>query len=100
MASNTMIILMMSFAAGLLLGAFYFIALWQTVRKLVQTENRARLLLISYILRLAVVLPAFYWIMQGGHWERVAAAITGFVAMRKILTYRFRPQTTLAEVKE
>ena len=99
MNMNTLLIILM-FAAGLALGAFYFISLWQTLQKLGQTENRMLLLAISYVLRLAVVLTAFYLMMQGGHWERLVAAMIGFVAMRKILTYRFGPQKSLEVVHE
>jgi F1F0 ATPase subunit 2 len=99
MNMNTLLIILM-FAAGLALGAFYFISLWQTVQKLGQTENRMRLLIISYVLRLAVVLTAFYFMMQGGHWERLAAAMIGFLAMRKILTNRFGPQKAMEAVHE
>jgi F1F0 ATPase subunit 2 len=99
MNMNAMLIILM-FAAGLALGAFYFISLWQTVQKLGQTENRVRLLAVSYVLRLAVVLTAFYLMMQGGHWERLVAAMIGFVAMRKILTNRFGPQKTMEAVHE
>jgi F1F0 ATPase subunit 2 len=94
------ILIILMFAAGLALGAFYFISLWQTIRSLGQTENRMRLLAISYVLRLAVVLTAFYFMMQGGHWERLAAAMIGFLAMRKILTNRFGPQKAMEAVHE
>jgi F1F0 ATPase subunit 2 len=99
MNMDTILIILM-FAAGLALGAFYFISLWQTVRRLGETENRMRLLAISYVLRLAVVLTAFYLMMQGGHWERLAAAMIGFLAMRKILTNRFGPQKAIEAVHE
>lgn len=91
---NTMLILILMFGVGMVLGAFYFIALWRTVRGLEQTENRVRLLMISYVLRLSVVLTAFYFLLADGHWERLAVAMIGFVAMRKILTHHFGPQET------
>ena len=91
---NTIFILTLMFMAGLALGAFYFISLWQTVRRLAQTESRARLLAISSILRLAIILTAFFFLMDG-HWERLAAVMIGFVVMRKILTYRLGPQKTV-----
>jgi F1F0 ATPase subunit 2 len=93
----TMIILMMSFAAGLALGAFYFVALWRTVNRLSSTTSPVRLLLGSLILRVAVVTAGFYFVM-GGHWERLAVAMLGFVVMRKILTYRLGPQKALEAV--
>ena len=93
----TMIILMMSFAAGLALGAFYFVALWRTVNRLSSTTSPVRLLLGSLVLRVAVVTAGFYFVM-GGHWERLAVAMVGFVVMRKILTYRLGPQKVAAAV--
>lgn len=92
MTTSAMLILVLMFAAGLALGALYFVSLWQTVKRLPQTESRARLLIISFVLRLSVVLTAFYFLMRDGHWERLAVAMIGFVVMRKILTYRLGPQ--------
>jgi len=73
------------FAAGMVLGSFYFAVLWQTVRRLSETSSPARLLLASLLLRMAVVLPAFYLLMAG-RWERIVVALGGFVVMRQILT--------------
>jgi F1F0 ATPase subunit 2 len=76
-----------AFVAGLVLGAFYFIALWRTVKKLPDTPSPVRLMLGSFVLRMAVVLPGFYFIM-GGQWDRLAMALIGFILMRMILTRR------------
>lgn len=83
--------LSMAFAAGMALGAFYFISLWQTVRRLPATENPVRLMMGSLVLRMAVLTAGFYFVM-GGHWERLAVALLGFIVIRKILTYRLGPQ--------
>ena len=80
--------LVAAFAAGLALGAFYFIALWQTVQRLPVADSPARLMLVSFILRMAVVMAGFYLVMGGEHWERLAVAMLGFIIIRKILTYR------------
>jgi len=84
--------LIAAFTAGTALGAVYFTALWHTVRQLASAKSPARLLLVSYVLRLAVVLTGFYLLMGDGHWERLVAATLGFVIVRKILTYRLGPQ--------
>ena len=86
------VVLAAAFSAGMVLGAFYFIGLWRTVRQLPSVKNPARLLLGSLILRMAVVMAGFYLIMGAGHWERLAAAMLGFIIIRKILTYRLGPQ--------
>jgi F1F0 ATPase subunit 2 len=82
------VILSGAFAAGLVLGAFYFIALWRTVRKLPDTPHPLRMMLGSFVVRIAIVLPGFYFVM-GGHWERLALALAGFIVMRKLLTRRY-----------
>ena len=97
MTLTTMMILMAAFAAGLVLGGFYFIALWQTVRRLPATGSPARLMLGSLVLRMAVLSAGFYFVM-GGHWERLATAMLGFIVIRKILTYRLGPQKAVEAV--
>jgi len=84
----TVALLSGAFAAGLVLGAFYFIALWRTVRKIPDTQSPARLILGSLVVRMAVVLPGFYFVMSG-HWERLVMALIGFILARKLLTRRF-----------
>ncbi len=82
---TTFAILSGAFAAGLLLGAFYFIALWSTVCKIPVTQRPGSMILGSLVVRMAVVLPAFYFVMSG-HWERLVMALIGFILARKLLT--------------
>ena len=98
MTLTTLMILAAAFVAGLTLGAFYFIALWQTVKRLPATVSPVRLMLGSLVLRMAVLTAGFYFIM-GGHWERLAIALVGFVVMRKILTCRLGPPKALEAVQ-
>ena len=58
--------LVAAFAAGLALGAFYFIALWKSVQKLSVANSPASLMIGSFILRMAVVMAGFYLIMGTG----------------------------------
>jgi F1F0 ATPase subunit 2 len=83
----TVIILCLAFTAGLVLGAFYFIALWRTVKRLSETTHPVRLMLGSFFVRMVVVLTGFYFVMSG-HWERLAMALMGFIFMKVILTRR------------
>ncbi len=85
---TTVFILCLAFVAGVVLGAFYFISLWRTVSKLPDTTRPLRLMLGSFVLRMALVLPGFYFVM-GGHWERLALALAGFILMRRLLTRRY-----------
>jgi F1F0 ATPase subunit 2 len=81
------VILFLAFTAGLVLGAFYFVALWRTVKRLPETPHPVRLMLGSFALRMAVALVGFYIVMSG-HWERLAMALMGFIFMKVILTRR------------
>lgn len=98
--ATTIVFLIVTFAAGLVLGAFYFTALWRTVRSLPASNNQVRLMLGSFFIRMSVVMAGFYLVMGEGHWERLASALLGFVVMRKILTYRLGPQNAVQAVNE
>jgi len=86
--------LIMTFSAGLLIGSFYFLALWLTVRRLPKARFPAVLTLGSYLVRSAVSMAAFYLVMSGC-WERMLVSLLGFVVMRFILVCRFQPEKPL-----
>ena len=90
--------LFVAFVSGLALGAFYFIALWQTVKRLQSATSPAHLMLGSLILRMALVMAGFYLVMGGEHWERLALAMLGFIIMRKVLTYCLGPKNAIETV--
>lgn len=75
--------LIIPFIGGLLLSGVYFAALWLTVRRLPQTQQPLLTLGVSFLLRMAVLLGGFYFLMQG-RWERLVACLTGFLIVRTI----------------
>ena len=77
-------LLVLSFFGGALLGAFYFNSLWNTVKKVTDEGKQGMFLLTGYFLRTGVVLAGFYLIMSG-RWERVVAALAGFILIREIM---------------
>ncbi len=97
MSASTVTLLIVSWAAGLVLGAFYFLALWHTVRRLPGAASPGRLMLMSFAVRSAVALAGFYLLARDGHWERLALAMVGFWMMRKILTMRLGTQKVTVE---
>ncbi len=74
------------------LGTLYFSGLWNTVKKLPDTERPFASLLWSFVLRASLVLAGFYMAM-GSSWERLAAALLGFILMREILVRRLGRNT-------
>ena len=84
--------LLISFIVGAAIGGMYFAGLWETVRKLPDVEKPVRRIALSYALRMTLVLSGFYFVMQG-EWERLAAAMVGFLLMRELLLRRLGKTT-------
>ena len=72
------------FIYGTALGCIYFGALWLTVHHLIHHRNPEIVLIGSLIVRLGLVLIAFYLILDGVHWVRLLAALVGFVIVRTL----------------
>lgn len=73
------------FAAGILLGAFYFGGLWWTVRRGVVSKYPMLWFAGSMLLRMIIVLVGFYTVGRG-HWERLVICLVGFITARVFLT--------------
>lgn len=86
--------LVLALASGTLLGIFYFGTLWIVVRRLDHRAWPAVWLGVTGVLRLAVVL-ALFALLVGPRWERLIAALIGFLAVRVVLTrWLGRPEAT------
>jgi F1F0 ATPase subunit 2 len=68
-----------------LLGAIFFGGLWWTVRKGVLSKQPALWFLGSLLLRTGIILAGFY-VVSGGHWERLLLCLLGFIMTRLIVT--------------
>jgi F1F0 ATPase subunit 2 len=79
-------LLVLSFFGGALLGAFYFHSLWNTVKKATDEGKHGMSLITGYFIRTSIVLAGFYIIMSG-RWERIVAALIGFILMREIMKH-------------
>ena len=82
--------LVMSFIVGLSIGAFYFVGLWWTVRRLPSARMPALLTFTSFMARSAVCVTAFYLTMQG-RWENLLMCLAGFTVARLWLVRRLKP---------
>lgn len=69
--------------AGSLLAIGYFCGLWWTVRRLPKSSHPFQLLLVSSLIRTALVLAGFYLVMNG-HWERLVVCLAGFMLTRLV----------------
>lgn len=73
------------FLFGVLLGTIFFSGLWLTVRTAVSTEGSVIWLLISRVLRTALVLSGFY-LVSGTGWQSMLVCLVGFIASRPLVT--------------
>ena len=74
----------LAWVAGLMLGAFFFGGLWWTVRRGVSSHRPALWFLLSSLLRTGLLLVGLFFV-AGHHWERLVAALLGFVIARFIV---------------
>jgi len=70
---------------GLMLGALYFGGLWWTIRQALPSKVPGLWFLGSLLLRTGLALLGFYAI-GAGNWERLVAALVGFVVGRMVVT--------------
>ena len=85
--------LLMAFLVGMGAGVVYFGGLWWTVRQLPLVRQPALLTLGSFFVRTGISLTAFY-LVSGGHWERILISLLGFIIVRGLLVRRARPVST------
>lgn len=106
---------MLMFVAGGLLAALYLAGLWLTVQYIHRPHHsyhphhkrhphherpKAGLwLTISLVLRLLLLLAAFYLILGDGQWRHLLAALAGFMTLRQLVTHRVQRQLAAATSK-
>lgn len=76
--------LLFSLVAGAGLGLLYFGGLWLTVQKLLSARHPALLAFGSFLVRTAVVMAGFYFVMDG-RFDRLVACLVGFIVARQLL---------------
>jgi F1F0 ATPase subunit 2 len=84
--------LLASFIAGVLLGLLFFWGLWTSLRRLDRAPHPARRLLGSYLLRFALLLVAFYFLVRYGGWQHLVSAVLGFTLARILVIRHMAPR--------
>jgi F1F0 ATPase subunit 2 len=88
---NETLPLILAVLAGGVLGAIFFGGLWWTVRKGVASPRPALWFFGSLLVRMAIALAGFYFVVTGGHWDRLLLCLLGFVTARVVVTRLTRP---------
>jgi F1F0 ATPase subunit 2 len=76
------LVLLLSLAAGGLIGAIFFAGLWLTTRQVLHSRCPTVLTLASFLGRSLIAVGGFYLVARQGDWKAVAAAALGFLAAR------------------
>jgi F1F0 ATPase subunit 2 len=74
--------LLASFVAGGLIGLLFFGGLWLTVRGMNRARRPALRIMASLLLRLCLVLGAFFLLIRYGGWQHAVMAVLGFALLR------------------
>jgi F1F0 ATPase subunit 2 len=72
-------------AAGLILGAVFFGGLWWTVLRGLTAANPALWFALSVLIRMAIMVSAFYYVARSG-WPSLIACLCGFLVARIAVT--------------
>ena len=97
LANNLWVSSAFALLVGILLGVFYCIGLWWTVKQLNSNRNVAPIFLLSLLARTAVVVAGFYYIL-GKDWPHLLLGLLGFMIVRFFST-RYITHIQLADVK-
>jgi F1F0 ATPase subunit 2 len=82
-----------SLIGGICLGVFYFGSLWLTVRRLITSRQPFLAALLSFYVRLAVLIAGCYVLMDD-LWERLLITMAGFLMVRIAALRLARPTQT------
>lgn len=75
---------LVSFAAGISIGLFFYVGLWLTVRALASARFGALIAFPSFLIRSAIALAGFLLAIDH-EWQRAVIWIAGFAAARWIV---------------
>lgn len=90
--------IVVALVVGAALGLFYFGGLWLTLQRLPGSRSPHTLALASFFGRTAVVVGGIFAIGSQS-WQRVAACLAGFVAVRMVMIHKLKPPPSDRELR-
>lgn len=70
--------------AGWALGLLFYGSLWFTTSRILHSQHPVVWVLGGFVLRMALVLPALYWLTDA-RWERLLICVGGFLIARPLV---------------
>ena len=77
---------MIGFFVGIILGIVFFGGLYLTIGKLQEAKNPSVLFLLSFILRMVILLGGIYFLSRGGYKE-VLFALLGILLVKFVMIF-------------
>lgn len=81
---NEIIKMVLVLMAGFILGVVFFGGLWFTVKNGVQSKKSTLIFAGSFLIRMAIILFSFYFMVQLG-WENAVVCLAGFLIARVVV---------------
>lgn len=97
-------VLLIILLVGWILGLLFYGSLWLTTSRVLHSKHPVVWVLGGFVLRMALVLPALYWVSDA-RWERLLVCVAGFLIARPLvirLSVKWQPisPTTTQEVPQ
>ncbi len=83
MINNIWLSLFLAFIIGITTGIFYFAGLWLTVKRVTKITKPYLLLILSFFIRLSIILPIFYVVFKDNSLN-ILPCVGGFFLVRFI----------------
>lgn len=80
---------MIEFIIGIILGIIFFGGLYLTVLKMKKVRNPKMLMVVSFILRMAVLLGGLFYVSRNGY-KGILFALFGIILLRFIMIYYYK----------
>lgn len=77
---------MLPFIVGTILGAIYFGGLYFTTQKIGEVEKPTLLIVLSFILRMGLLILTFFYLSKGGY-KDMLIALVALIIVRFIMTH-------------
>jgi len=80
----------LAFGLGAILGLLFFGGLYLTIQKLEKVKNPALIMILSFIIRMGILIFVFYLISTSGGYKEVLFALAGLILTRFVMTFKMR----------
>ena len=82
---------MIAFLIGIVLGVLYFGGLYLSVERLNRVKHPSILMVLSFILRMGLLVVVFFYISKGGY-KDILFTLGGLILVRFIMIFRVKKE--------